>query len=101
MSGVPRIYLAANSGARIGLADEVKDQFKVQWIDEQNPNKGYQYLYLNDEDYKTLSNIGAVHGKKVGENCWQIVDVIGKGKDLGVENLQGSGMIAGEGLCSP
>lgn len=38
---VPRIYLAANSGARIGLADEVKSKLKVQWNDN-DPSKGIQ-----------------------------------------------------------
>lgn len=68
----------------------------MQWVDDQNPNKGFQYLYLNDDEYRALSNIGAVNGKKISENCWQVVDIIGKGKDLGVENLRGSGMIAGD-----
>ena len=28
-AGIPRIYISANSGARIGLADEVKNAFRV------------------------------------------------------------------------
>lgn len=28
--GMPRIYLAANSGARIGMADSVKAKFQVR-----------------------------------------------------------------------
>ena len=28
---IPRLYIAANSGARIGMADEVKRCFKVPW----------------------------------------------------------------------
>ena len=34
--GIPRLYLAANSGARIGLANEVRDQYHIEWIDENN-----------------------------------------------------------------
>lgn len=37
--GIPRIYLAANSGARIGLAEEVKHMFHVAWIDPADPYK--------------------------------------------------------------
>jgi len=94
--GLPRIYIAANSGARIGLADEVKEQFRVRWVDDKNPAKGFQYLYLNDEEYRALQQLGSINAKKVGDNCWMITDIIGKGKDLGVENLSGSGLIAGE-----
>ncbi|MEQ2177551.1 hypothetical protein GOODEAATRI_004757 [Goodea atripinnis] len=52
-SGIPRIYIAANSGARIGLAEEIRHMYKI-------------------------------------------TDIIGKEEGLGVENLRGSGMIAGE-----
>ena len=37
--GIPRIYLAANSGARIGLAEEVKHAFRVAWVDAEDPEK--------------------------------------------------------------
>jgi acetyl-CoA carboxylase/biotin carboxylase 1 len=41
--GVPRLYIAANSGARIGLAREVMDAFGVQWTDPAEPLKGFEY----------------------------------------------------------
>jgi acetyl-CoA carboxylase / biotin carboxylase 1 len=50
--GIPRLYLAANSGARIGLAESIKQKFKVSWLDERDPSLGYRYLYLDDADYK-------------------------------------------------
>ena len=37
--GLPRIYVAANSGARIGLANEVKNLFKIAWVDPTTPDK--------------------------------------------------------------
>ena len=37
--GLPRIYIAANSGARIGLANEVKSLFKIAWVDASAPDK--------------------------------------------------------------
>jgi len=37
--GVPRIYIAANSGARIGLAEEIRQMFQVAWIDPGDPYK--------------------------------------------------------------
>lgn len=36
---IPRIYIAANSGARIGLAEEIKSLFKVAWEDAEEPDK--------------------------------------------------------------
>lgn len=39
VEGIPRIYIAANSGARIGLAEEVKHMFQVAWIDPSDPYK--------------------------------------------------------------
>lgn len=37
--GIPRIYIAANSGARIGLAEELRHMFNVAWIDPSDPYK--------------------------------------------------------------
>lgn len=55
---IPRIYIAANSGARIGLAEEVKSLFRIAWEDSEEPDKGFKYLYLTPEDYATLSALG-------------------------------------------
>ena len=37
--GIPFVYISANSGARIGLAEEVKHQFRVAWNDANAPEK--------------------------------------------------------------
>ena len=95
--GLPRVYLAANSGARIGMAKEVQAAFRVAWNDESDPLKGYQYLYLTPDDARRLDksvNCAAVEGPR-GEERHRIVDVIGAAESLGVENLRGSGEIAG------
>ncbi|XP_039658817.1 acetyl-CoA carboxylase isoform X2 [Perca fluviatilis] len=97
--GIPRIYVAANSGARIGLAEEIKHMFQVAWIDPTDPYKGFKYLYLTPQDYTRISSTNAVHCHHVeegGESRYIITDVIGKEEGLGVENLRGSGTIAGE-----
>lgn len=36
---IPRIYISANSGARIGLAEEIKSLFNVAWEDPSDPEK--------------------------------------------------------------
>lgn len=94
---VPRVYISANSGARIGLASEVQEAFQVKWVDEKDPGKGFKYLYLNQTDYERLSPV-SVRAVQSTENPdhWIITDIVGAKDGLGVENLSGSGMIAGE-----
>lgn len=107
--GVPRIYVSANSGARIGLAEELKDMFKVAWLDPSNPDKGYRYLYLTAGDYERVKRFEAETGEAIvrtelvvdeadetHESRYRITDIMGKEHGIGVENLRGSGMIAGE-----
>uniref|UniRef100_A0A673M3W8 acetyl-CoA carboxylase n=1 Tax=Sinocyclocheilus rhinocerous TaxID=307959 RepID=A0A673M3W8_9TELE len=97
--GIPRIYIAANSGARIGLAEEIRHMFQVAWIDPDDPYKGFKYLYLTPQDYTRISSSNSVHCHHVeegGESRYIITDIIGKEEGLGVENLRGSGTIAGE-----
>lgn len=96
--GIPRIYLAANSGARIGLAEELKDKFKVSWLVPSEPSRGFLNLYLSDDDYQSLiksSDTAPVLCTRKADK-WEINDIIGKTDGLGVENLRGSGLIAGE-----
>jgi acetyl-CoA carboxylase/biotin carboxylase 1 len=99
--GIPRIYLSANSGARIGLAEELIPHFSVAWKDKAKPEAGFEYLYLTPEKYKHF-----VDGKRQdvicekvndeGEERYKITTIIGAEDGLGVESLRGSGLIAGE-----
>ncbi|KAG6776025.1 hypothetical protein POTOM_019528 [Populus tomentosa] len=93
---IPLIYLAANSGARIGAADEVKSCFKVGWSDEFFPDRGFQYVYLSPEDHARIGSSVIAHELKLenGETRWVIEAIVGKEDGLGVENLSGSGAIA-------
>ena len=101
--GLPRVYSAANSGARIGMATEVRDCFQVSWTDPNDSTKGFEYLYLSPDDNERIES--SVQTKRISvpivgsdeeEIRYVITDVIGAGLDLGVENLRGSGTIAGE-----
>ncbi|KAF2069876.1 hypothetical protein CYY_008806 [Polysphondylium violaceum] len=96
--GIPRIYLSSNSGARIGLADEVKNKFKVIWNNESDPSKGIKALYLDHQDYVKLSETNSIDAKQDPTNPdrWIISDIIGQKNGIGVENLSWSGLIAGE-----
>lgn len=99
--GIPRIYLSANSGARIGLAEELIPHFSVAWKDESKPEAGFDYLYLTPEKH-----VHFVDGKRQdviteqikvnGEVRHKITTIIGAEDGLGVESLRGSGLIAGE-----
>lgn len=98
--GIPRIYLSANSGARIGMADELIPYFSVAWNDPARPEAGFKYLYLTPEVKKQFD---ANKKKEViterihddGEERHKITTVIGAKDGLGVECLKGSGLIAG------
>nr|XP_004211259.1 unnamed protein product [Hydra vulgaris] len=95
---VPFIYISANSGARIGLAEDMKHIFKVAWNDETHPDKGFKYLYLTPSEFKALDSSNTVRAVpvKLNEECqYQITDIIGKETGIGVENLKGSALIAG------
>lgn len=99
--GLPRVYLSANSGARIGLAEEVMPLFSVAWNDADHPEKGISYLYLTRENMLKVEEKGPDVVRTVeidvdGEQRYKITDIIGLGDGLGVESLRGSGLIAGE-----
>uniref|UniRef100_A0A803NNC6 Acetyl-CoA carboxylase n=1 Tax=Cannabis sativa TaxID=3483 RepID=A0A803NNC6_CANSA len=93
---LPLIYLAANSGARLGVAEEIKSCFKVGWSDDLSPERGFQYVYLTSDDYARIGSSVIAHELKLpsGETRWVIDTIVGKEDGLGVENLSGSGAIA-------
>jgi hypothetical protein len=78
--GVPFIYLSANSGARLGLAEEIKPLFRVAWEDSANPDKGFKYLYLTPDDFKKVSATNSVHTELIDdgdEARYKITCIIG------------------------
>eukprot|EP01040_Poterioochromonas_malhamensis_P001981 gene1983-2117_t len=97
--GLPRIFISCNSGARIGLVEELKPKFKTAWKDDANVALGFEYLYLTEEDYDALPP-GTVDVTQVttpsGEIRYKLDAIIGQVHGIGVENLKGSGLIAGE-----
>lgn len=97
---IPRLYIAANSGARIGLADRIQKLFKVAFKDGSKPESGFDFLYVTKEEYELLTEskteIIAEPDTYNGMDVYRITDIIGSEPDLGVENLKGSGLIAGE-----
>jgi len=97
---IPRLYVAANSGARIGVAEGVRKSFQVAFKDPSKPENGFDFLYVTKDDYMRLGSarkeIIAEPFSWNGEEVYRITDIIGSEPDLGVENLKGSGLIAGE-----
>jgi len=99
--GIPRIYLSANSGARIGMAQEIIPHFSVAWKDASRPEAGFDYLYLTPEkkarfEDGALRHVITKEIKVNGETRHQLTTIIGAEEGLGVECLKGSGLIAGE-----
>lgn len=98
--GLPRVFISCNSGARIGLVEDLKPKYKVQWKDATNPALGFEYLYLTEQDYNSLKE-GTVQATpkkdtRTGETHYVLDAIIGQIHGIGVENLRGSGLIAGE-----
>ena len=95
--GIPRIYLSANSGARIGMADELIPHFSVAWNDAENQSAGFKYLYLTPEKREALSEKDVITEQITDEGAvrHRITTVVGAKDGLGVECLRGSGLIAG------
>lgn len=94
--GIPRIYLSANSGARLGLADELMPHFKVAWNDPERAEGGFRYLYLDDAGKKRFEDsVMTEEVSENGEKRHKIVTIVGEQDGLGVECLRGSGLIAG------
>uniref|UniRef100_A0A914I9B7 Acetyl-CoA carboxylase n=1 Tax=Globodera rostochiensis TaxID=31243 RepID=A0A914I9B7_GLORO len=92
---MPRVYVAANSGARIGFASDVKNRLNIVWNDKDRPEDGFKYLSLDcKEDEGDI--LSQVESTITEEGHHRIDAVIGKENDIGVENLVGSGLIAGE-----
>lgn len=52
--GLPRIFVSANSGARIWLAEEINE-----WNDPSDIEKGFKYLYLTQVDFKKVSAVNS------------------------------------------
>ncbi|KAH8197052.1 hypothetical protein TruAng_008803 [Truncatella angustata] len=98
--GIPRIYLSANSGARLGIAEELIPHFKVAWNDPAKQEAGFKYLYLDEEGKKRFEDgpTRSVITEEIteeGEKRHKLAAVIGAEDGLGVESLRGSGLIAG------
>jgi biotin carboxylase/acetyl-CoA carboxylase carboxyltransferase component/biotin carboxyl carrier protein len=93
--GIPRIYLAANAGARIGIADEVRDRIQVNWNDPADPLKGFDGLAVTSEDLKDIGD-AVTTGRMLAPDLHEVTTIVGASHGLGVENLMGSGLIAGE-----
>jgi acetyl-CoA carboxylase / biotin carboxylase 1 len=88
------------------MAQSLKSKFQICFMDERDPSKGFKYIYLSKTDY---GNLLTKYNNKVAdlpvicnslsvgeEERFVITDIIGEETDLGVENLMGSGLIAGE-----
>ena len=46
---MPRIYIAANSGARIGFSSDIKNHLNIVWNDNDRPEDGFRYLTLDSK----------------------------------------------------
>ncbi|TMS36122.1 hypothetical protein L596_003371 [Steinernema carpocapsae] len=86
----PRVFIAASSGARIGLAGQVQKNVHIKWRDDE-PKNGFDYLYVD-----TNSPVRDQVAFTEVDGHLKLNAVIGIENDIGTENLVGSGLTAGE-----
>ena len=90
---------------------------QVQWIDPQDPGRGFEYLYLTDATHQAYlarlgrdglpyaaqeipaetqftSTFALGTDRTEREPRWRLTDIVGEEDGLGVECLSGSGAIA-------
>jgi Carboxyl transferase domain len=78
---------------------------QVKWVSDDDPSKGFEYLYLADADYRAYAArfapddlpFAAVEVPGAAGDApshWRLTDVIGEEAGLGVECLSGSGAVA-------
>ncbi|PAV62751.1 hypothetical protein WR25_22977 [Diploscapter pachys] len=92
---IPRINVSSNSGARIGLADDVSKVFRAKFKNPEKPDDGFDYLYVDSSEESALKD--QIVYERMPNGQLKLKAVVGKeNENIGVENLQGSGLIAGE-----
>ncbi|GMT36213.1 hypothetical protein PFISCL1PPCAC_27510 [Pristionchus fissidentatus] len=92
---LPRVNVSSNSGARIGLAEDVSKVFRVKFRDQSKPEDGFEHLFLESKDAEPI--LDQIDAEKLPNQTYKLNAVIGRKTEMiGVENLQGSGLIAGE-----
>lgn len=88
--GLPRIYISANSGARIEVDNNLRNKFMIEWNDPINPSKGIKYLYFNKEDY--LKYRDQIFAKENNKKHYVIDRILSPG----VSNLDAAALTASE-----
>uniref|UniRef100_A0A8L8K586 Acetyl-CoA carboxylase n=1 Tax=Heligmosomoides polygyrus TaxID=6339 RepID=A0A8L8K586_HELPZ len=92
---LPRINVSCNSGARIGLCEDISKTFRAKFKDPSHPEEGFEYLYVDASEEQALKD--QIVYEKMPNGLLKLKAVVGKpNENIGVENLQGSGLIAGE-----
>ncbi|KAJ3915986.1 acetyl-CoA carboxylase [Lentinula edodes] len=98
--GRPRIYLSANSGARIGLAEELIPLFSAAWNEEGHPEKGRSKAMIPSkpsmlrwQESRALTGAGALN-KVLGREVYTSNLQLG-GTQIGVSHLMASSDLEG------
>lgn len=63
-----QLYISCNSGARIGLAEEIKGLFRVAWHDISDLDKGFKYIYLSPADYDKVRHMNSVRTEMIEDD---------------------------------
>lgn len=82
--GFPRICIACNCGGRGGLVEELTPYIRAAWTVLKDPSKGFDYLYLEEADYKRVDE-GTAEARAVdaedGKRC-MLEAIMGDGANV-------------------
>ena len=89
------ICLAGNSGARFGIASDVRDPPQVSWVDPSDPVRDFNDLCILQIEAQSIE-CSITTGRVLENGKVNFLRIIGAGHGLAAETLMGSGLIAGE-----
>jgi hypothetical protein len=64
--GIPRNFLAGNSGVRFGIASDARDLPQVRWVDPSDPVRGFNDLTISQREAESIE--GSITTGRVLEN---------------------------------
>lgn len=68
--------MSANSGARIGLAEDVAKVLRIKFKDSSKPEEGFDYLYIEPADEAAVKD--QIVAERLPNQTLKLIAVIGK-----------------------
>lgn len=73
---LPRANVSCNSGARIGLAQDIVSLFHVKFKNPSAPQDGFEHIYLEASDYEKVAD--QVDAERLPNGTYKLNAIIGR-----------------------